>query len=167
LQRPPDFWRLSVLRARNRSAYQSSTWTRSAKALLHRLNLLSRKPLYLSRPHQQRENAGANYRPLISINWTNAVLATRHGLTQVPNFILTKSDISVGAKLAYAKRCPWWKAQARQYRECCRDRLATRTLMVDWAAASAAPEAVKLRVPATETKARNQSISSSRARSRN
>jgi hypothetical protein len=48
------------------SAYQSSTWTRSAKALLHRLNLLSRKPnLYLSRPHQQRQNAGANYRPLI------------------------------------------------------------------------------------------------------
>jgi hypothetical protein len=27
---------------------------------------------------------------------------TRHGFTQVPNFILTKSDISVGAKLAYA-----------------------------------------------------------------
>jgi hypothetical protein len=27
---------------------------------------------------------------------------TRHGFTQVPNFILTKQDISVGAKLAYA-----------------------------------------------------------------
>jgi len=27
---------------------------------------------------------------------------TRHGFIQVPNFILTKSDISVGAKLAYA-----------------------------------------------------------------
>ena len=27
---------------------------------------------------------------------------TRQGFTQVPNFILTKSDISVGAKLAYA-----------------------------------------------------------------
>lgn len=27
---------------------------------------------------------------------------TRHGFTQVPNFILTKADISVGAKLAYA-----------------------------------------------------------------
>jgi hypothetical protein len=27
---------------------------------------------------------------------------TRHGFTQVPNFILTKPDISVGAKLAYA-----------------------------------------------------------------
>jgi hypothetical protein len=38
----------------------------NAKALLHRLNLLSRKPnLYLSRPHQQRQNAEANYRPLI------------------------------------------------------------------------------------------------------
>src|SRR6202162_4035739 len=31
-----------------------------------------------------------------------ADLATRHGFTQVPNFILTKKDISVGAKLAYA-----------------------------------------------------------------
>ena len=28
--------------------------------------------------------------------------ATRYGITQVPNFILTKQDISVGAKLAYA-----------------------------------------------------------------
>jgi hypothetical protein len=27
---------------------------------------------------------------------------TRHGFTQVPNFLLTKNDISVGAKLAYA-----------------------------------------------------------------
>lgn len=27
---------------------------------------------------------------------------TRHGFTQVPNFILTNKDISVGAKLAYA-----------------------------------------------------------------
>src|SRR5579862_5605673 len=36
------------------------------KALSHRLNLLSRKPnLYLSRPHQQRQSADANYRRLI------------------------------------------------------------------------------------------------------
>ena len=28
--------------------------------------------------------------------------ATRHGFTMVPNFILTKPDLSVGAKLAYA-----------------------------------------------------------------
>lgn len=27
---------------------------------------------------------------------------TRHGFTQVPNFVLTKQDVSVGAKLAYA-----------------------------------------------------------------
>lgn len=27
---------------------------------------------------------------------------TRYGFTQVPNFILTKGDLSVGAKLAYA-----------------------------------------------------------------
>src|SRR5260370_22516928 len=36
------------------------------KALSRRLNSLSRKPnLYLARPHQQRENANANYRRLI------------------------------------------------------------------------------------------------------
>jgi hypothetical protein len=36
------------------------------KALSRRLNLLSRKPnLYLARPHQQRESASANHRPLI------------------------------------------------------------------------------------------------------
>lgn len=36
------------------------------KALTRRLNLLSRKPnLYLTRPHQQRESASANHRPLI------------------------------------------------------------------------------------------------------
>jgi len=28
--------------------------------------------------------------------------ATRHGFTQVPNFILTNKDLSVGGKLAYA-----------------------------------------------------------------
>jgi hypothetical protein len=28
--------------------------------------------------------------------------ATRYGFTQVPNFILTKKELSVGAKLAYA-----------------------------------------------------------------
>ena len=38
----------------------------NAKALRRRLNLLSRKPnLHLSRPHQQREGASANHRPLI------------------------------------------------------------------------------------------------------
>ena len=38
----------------------------NAKALTRRLNLLSRKPnLYLARPHQQRESASANHRPLI------------------------------------------------------------------------------------------------------
>ena len=29
-------------------------------------------------------------------------LVTRHGFTQVPNFILTNKDLSVGAKLYYA-----------------------------------------------------------------
>ena len=37
-----------------------------------------------------------------NIEIIGADLATRHGFTQVPNFILTKEDISVGAKLAYA-----------------------------------------------------------------
>lgn len=37
-----------------------------------------------------------------NIELVGADPATRHGFTQVPNFILTKQDISVGAKLAYA-----------------------------------------------------------------
>ena len=36
------------------------------------------------------------------IEIVGADLATRHGFTQVPNFILTNANISVGAKLAYA-----------------------------------------------------------------
>ena len=39
---------------------------RQRKGSSRRLNLLCRKPnLYLARPHQQRQNADANYRPLI------------------------------------------------------------------------------------------------------
>jgi hypothetical protein len=39
--------------------------------------------------------------------------ATLHGFTQVPNFILTKKDISVGAKLAYAMLLKYaWGDQA-------------------------------------------------------
>lgn len=37
-----------------------------------------------------------------NIEIIGADLATRHGFTQVPNFILTNKRISVGAKLAYA-----------------------------------------------------------------
>jgi hypothetical protein len=37
-----------------------------------------------------------------NIEIVGADLATRHGFTQVPNFILTMKEISVGAKLAYA-----------------------------------------------------------------
>ncbi len=37
-----------------------------------------------------------------NIEIVGADLATRHGFTQVPNFILTNKRISVGAKLAYA-----------------------------------------------------------------
>jgi hypothetical protein len=37
-----------------------------------------------------------------NIEIVGADLATRHGFTQVPNFVLTNPGISVGAKLAYA-----------------------------------------------------------------
>ncbi len=37
-----------------------------------------------------------------NIELVGADPVTRQGFTQVPNFILTKKDISVGAKLAYA-----------------------------------------------------------------
>lgn len=37
-----------------------------------------------------------------NIEIVGADLATRHGFTQVPNFILTNAKLSVGAKLAYA-----------------------------------------------------------------
>src|SRR5579863_859215 len=37
-----------------------------------------------------------------NIELVGADPATRYGFTQVPNFILTKEDVSVGAKLAYA-----------------------------------------------------------------
>jgi len=40
--------------------------------------------------------------PERNIEIVGADLATRHGFTQVPNFILTNAHISVGAKLAYA-----------------------------------------------------------------
>lgn len=38
---------------------------------------------------------------------------TRHGFTQVPNFVLTKKELSVGAKLAYAMLLKYaWGDQA-------------------------------------------------------
>ena len=37
-----------------------------------------------------------------NIELVGADPATRHGFTMVPNFILTNTDLSVGAKLAYA-----------------------------------------------------------------
>ena len=37
-----------------------------------------------------------------NIELVGADPVTRQGFTQVPNFILTKNDVSVGAKLAYA-----------------------------------------------------------------
>ena len=37
-----------------------------------------------------------------NIEIVGADLVTRHGFTQVPNFILTNKDLSVGAKLYYA-----------------------------------------------------------------
>ena len=58
----------------------------SAKALTHRLNLLSRKPnLYLSRPHQQRQNAEANHRPLIyQLDERGSRALRERGLSSLP-----------------------------------------------------------------------------------
>ena len=48
-----------------------------------------------------------------NIEIVGADLATRHEFTQVPNFILTNADISVGAKLAYAMLLKYaWKDDA-------------------------------------------------------
>jgi Replication-relaxation len=56
------------------------------KALSHRLNLLSRKPnLYLARPHQQRQNADANCRPLIyELDERGSRLLREHGFPLFP-----------------------------------------------------------------------------------
>lgn len=58
----------------------------NAKALSHRLNLLSRKPnLFLSRPQQQRQNAEANYRPLIyQLDERGSRALSERGLPSLP-----------------------------------------------------------------------------------
>src|SRR5271167_1369933 len=49
------------------------------------------------------EHIGARINELIrNIELIGGDPVTRHGFTQVPNFILTKKELSVGAKLAYA-----------------------------------------------------------------
>jgi hypothetical protein len=50
----------------------------------------------------QRERHIADILRERNIEIIGADPVTRHGFTQVPNFILTKQDVSVGAKLAYA-----------------------------------------------------------------
>lgn len=91
------------------------------KALLHRLNLLSRKPnLYLARPTQQRQCADANYRPLIYALDEHGARALRERDLPVPlkssrhNFIhelmiaqLTAS-IELGARANAAVRLIRW-----------------------------------------------------------
>lgn len=48
-----------------------------------------------------------------NIEIVGADLATRHGFTQVPNFILTNPALSVGAKLAYAMLLKYaWQDEA-------------------------------------------------------
>ena len=48
-----------------------------------------------------------------NIEIVGADLATRHGFTQVPNFILTNPKLSVGAKLAYAMLLKYaWQDEA-------------------------------------------------------
>ncbi len=49
------------------------------------------------------DHIGANLAHLQrNIDLIGADPVTRHGFTQVPNFILTNKDLTVGAKLAYA-----------------------------------------------------------------
>lgn len=49
------------------------------------------------------EHIGARLKQIArNIEIIGADPVTRHGFTQVPNFILTNKDLSVGAKLAYA-----------------------------------------------------------------
>jgi hypothetical protein len=56
------------------------------KALSHRLNLLSRRPnVYIARPHQQRQNADANCRPLIyELDERACRLLREHGFSLFP-----------------------------------------------------------------------------------
>jgi hypothetical protein len=46
--------------------------------------------------------AGALETTKRNLELIGADVVTRHGFTQVPNFILTNKELSVGAKLAYA-----------------------------------------------------------------
>jgi hypothetical protein len=56
-------------------------------ALCRRLNLLSRKPnLYLARPHQQRDSADANHRPLIyELDERGSRILRERGVPVLPN----------------------------------------------------------------------------------
>src|SRR5207237_4782876 len=56
------------------------------KALNRRLNFLSRKPnLYLARPHQQRDCANANHRPLIyELDERGSRILRERGLSFLP-----------------------------------------------------------------------------------
>jgi hypothetical protein len=54
----------------------------------------------LARPMQHIAGQLANVQRNIEIVGADPV--TRHGFTQVPNFVLVNRDLSVGAKLAYA-----------------------------------------------------------------
>lgn len=56
------------------------------KPIIHRLNLLSRSPnLYINRPHQQRQNADANYRRLIyELDDRGARILRERGLPCLP-----------------------------------------------------------------------------------
>lgn len=56
--------------------------------------------LYCEQGMDHIQNALANTRRNIELAGADPV--TRHGFTQVPNFILTNKNLSVGAKLAYA-----------------------------------------------------------------
>src|SRR5271167_5246766 len=60
------------------------------------------------------EHIGARINELIrNIELIGGDPVTRHGFTQVPNFVLTQKELSVGAKLAYAMLLKYaWGDQA-------------------------------------------------------
>ena len=68
------------------------------------------------RYNSDMEQIGANIANIArNIEIVGADPITLHGFTQVPNFVLTQKDLSVGAKLAYAMLLKYaWGDQRRR-----------------------------------------------------
>jgi hypothetical protein len=82
---------IEIFRLLTRYRYLSSDYIHAflggnLDALCRRLNLLSRKPnLYLARPHQQRDSADANHRPLIyELDERGSRILRERGLPSLP-----------------------------------------------------------------------------------